>query len=99
MKKQIKAWLRKWLIEEETDFSPKKSGDLRAVAFESKQPVGNGKYHEYLFMCTEWANGEGYEFYLGWHYEGKNEDKTISLSTEQIEGILACLNDLNYFEV
>lgn len=99
MKKQIKAWIRKWLEEDETDFSPKKSRDLRAVSFESKDPVGNGKYHEYNFMCTEWTNGEGYEFYLGWHYDGKIEDRTISLNRNQIEGILACLNDLNYFEI
>jgi len=99
MKKKIKAWLRKWLEEEADEFTPKKSRDLRAVSFTSKQPVGNGKYHEYLFQCTEWDNGEGYDININWHYDGKSEDRTLTLNSNEINGVLACLNHFNYFEL
>jgi hypothetical protein len=99
MKKQIKKWLRKWLEEEAIDYSPKFRSELKSVSFTSQQPVGNGKYHEYVFMCTEWPNGEGYEFNVSWHYEGKGKDRTLSLNDNEINGILACLNHFDYFEV
>jgi len=72
---------------------------LRAVAFESKQPVGNGKYHEYIFTCTEWVNGEGYDICINWHYDKENKETNLSLNSDEISGILACLNDLKYFEL
>lgn len=96
MKAKIKAWLRKWL--EEDNYAPKFSGELRACSFESKNPVGNGKYHEYLFQCTEWDNGEGYDISINWQYNGKSAEKQLSLNTNEIEGILACLNHMKYFE-
>ena len=99
MKKKIKAWLREWLNEETNEFAPKKSRDLRAVSFESRQPVGNGKYHEYLFQCTEWDNGEGVTIAIDWSYDGSSTEKILSLNHDEIDGILACLNDLEIFEV
>lgn len=99
MKKKIKAWVRKWLEEEKEDWTPKKSRDLRAVSFESKSPVGNGKYHEYLFQCTEWDNGEGYDIGVYWHYDGKNKENRLSINRTEIEGILACLDYMGEFEL
>jgi hypothetical protein len=97
MKAKIKQWLRTWL--EDKDYAPQKSRDLRAVSFKDKDPVGNGKYHEYLFHCMEWDNGEGHEFHINWYYNGKSVDKHISLNSTEMNGIFACLNDLGYFKI
>ena len=96
MKAKIKAWLRKWL--EEDNYAPKFSGELRACSFESNSPVGNGKYHEYLFHCMDWDNGEGVTITIDWSYNGASTEKVLSLNTNEIEGILACLNHMKYFE-
>jgi len=101
IKKKIKAWLRKWLQEESTDFSPKKSRDLKAVSFVSKQPI-DGKHHQtYVFQCTDWDNGEGKDISINSfnEYSKQSEQKYFCLHTDEIDGILACLNDLNYFEL
>lgn len=99
MKKKIKAWVRKWLEEEQDSWTPKKSRDLRAVSFTSKQPTGRDKYQEYLFQCTEWDNGEGFDISINFHYDKTNTDKTISLCYAEIDGILACLNYMGKFEL
>lgn len=103
LKEKIKKWAREYLKEDEA-CSPKKSRDLRAVCFESKDPVGNGKHHEYTFQCTEWNNGEGYDVSINWYYKppkGKSveNEKTISLNRREIEGIFACLDDMGEFEI
>lgn len=97
MKSKIKAWIIKWLSEDDK-FSPKFSRELRACSFESKDPTGKGDYHTYLFSCTEWNNGEGFLFDLGWYYKDKSVEKHISISHNEIEGILACLNHMKYFD-
>lgn len=96
MKAKIKAWIIKWLSDDK--FGPKFSRDLRACSFDSKQPVGNGKYHEYLFGCTEYDNGEGFTITIDWSYNGNTTEKTLSLNDNEIKGILACLNHMKYFD-
>jgi hypothetical protein len=98
MKQKIKSWLREWLKEED-DFTPKFSRELKACSFESKHPVGDGTYHEYLFQCTEYDNSEGYDINIHWHRKDKSSDKSISLCREEIDGVLACLNHMEYFEI
>ena len=63
MKKIIKKWILRYLLDD-NKFSPKKSGDLKGVSFESKQPLGNGKYEYYNCHLTKWLNGEGYQISL-----------------------------------
>lgn len=96
MKAKIKAWLRKWL--EEDNYAPKFSRELKACSFESKNPVGNGKYHEYLFQCTEWSNAEGMDFSINWRYGDNTTEKQLSLNDMELQGILACLNYMKYFD-
>lgn len=83
----------------EYDFCPKKIRDLRAVSFEINSPVGNEKYHNYLFQCTEWHNGEGLDLIINWSYENKSKEKSLSFNSEEIDGLLACLNELGFLEV
>ena len=72
---------------------------LPSVAFEAKTPVGNGQHREYYFSCTEWANGEGWDINIIHHYDGKDiEDKRLSLHSDELWGILACLNHLKQFD-
>jgi len=94
MKHKIKSWLSQWLNE---DYSPKKCRDLRAVAFESKVPVGNGKYRYYYFQCTEWVNGEGYDISIEFAYGKTNSETRMSISHDDIEGIMACLDYMGHF--
>lgn len=96
MKKKIYKKVKK--VIDDNKYSPKKEKDLKAVSFKSKNPVGNGEYHNYLFFCTEWSNGEGFEININWDYKDKSSDKHLSLSRNEIEGILYCLNDFNYFD-
>lgn len=97
IKKQLKSWSDD--NKDYTEYMPKKSRELRAVSFESKQPLGDGKYFEYLFQCMEWDNGEGFDF--TWHTynqkTGESTDKHVSLHTDVIDGLLFCINDLKYF--
>lgn len=90
MKKKILIWIKKWLEEEESEWSPKKSCDLKAVSYTMKQP----KSDDILCQTTEWDNGEGYDFVI---YE-RGEEKFMSLGDDKINLMLACLNDLGYFK-
>lgn len=99
MKKKIKEWVRKWLEEEQDSWTPKKSRDLRAVSFTSKVPTGRDLDQEYLFSCTEWDNGEGYDINITFHYDRTETEKTISLNSNEIDGIMACLNYMGKFEL
>lgn len=99
MKARIKKWAKKWLEDEEENWTPKKSRDLRAVSFTSKVPTGRDKNQEYVFQCTEWDNGEGYDFAISFHYDTTNTEKNYSFNSNELQGILACLNYMNYFEL
>lgn len=79
-------------------FSPKKIRQVDAYAFETIEPVGNGKNQHYLFHCFEWQNGEGLDIVIDWNYENKSEQKRFSLNHTEIEGILSCLDSLNLLE-
>lgn len=94
MKKKIKSFILKWLLDPTDDFSPKFSKKLEACSFTSKSPLGKGKYNNQLYQCTEWDNGEGYDF--TWNTD--NKENHISLCTGEIDGLLACLDYMNYFE-
>jgi hypothetical protein len=98
LKQKLFLWCKKWLDDEDyNDYSPKKSRDLRAVSFITKIPTGKDKEATLLTHCTEWNNGEGYLFDLCWGTDG--EDKSLSLHSDEIESIIACLNEMKYFEV
>jgi hypothetical protein len=100
MKSIIKKWILKYLQEDEK-FNPKKEGNLKAVCFSQKNPLGNGKYQHYTCDLTEWVNGEGYQISIENYNElsKKSKIKNFSLNNSELEVILACLNDLNYFEL
>jgi len=100
MKVKIKKWILNYLTEQKDVWYPKKEGNLKAVCFSSKQPLGNGKYVCYACDLTEWVNGEGYQISIDIYNEHskKTEAKNFSLNNNEIDVILACLNDLNHFE-
>lgn len=100
MKKKIKKWLLSLLSDNDNKWSPQKSRNLKAVAFEQSLPI-DGKYSERILChCTEWDNGEGYIFDINSYNEfsKQSEDRHFSLHLTDIEIMLACLNDLKYFE-
>lgn len=74
------------------EFGPKKSRNLRAVSFEYKTPLGNGKYELSLVQCTEWDNGEGFDFTIT-HTAG-SENRSFSLHTSELDAILFCVIDI-----
>jgi hypothetical protein len=82
----------------DNQFSPKKIRQLDAYAFETIDPVGNGKNHHYLFHCFEWQNGEGLDIIIDWNYKNKSKQKKLSFNNVEIDGILACLDSLNLLD-
>lgn len=99
MKKKIKQWLLNYLKQVDK-YAPKKSRDLRAVSFVSKQPINGKQSCLWLFQCTEWDNGEGFIFDISCYneYSKQNEEKHYNISHDELSGILACLNNFSYFE-
>ena len=97
---KVKDWIRKWLIEEETDYSAKKSRDLKSVCFESKDPLGGEKYVDNSIHLMEWVNGEGYEvYYTSYNQISKQvTDKHHSLSRDDVELLVAALDDMGFFD-
>ena len=87
-------------VNEEDDFTPKFSRELKACAFESKQPIDGKHYNIISFSCTEYINGEGYDIIINSYnqYSKQSEEKSLSLHMDEINGILACLNHLKYFD-
>jgi hypothetical protein len=88
--KKIKAF-RQWLKENpEFEHEFPKINTLKAFSAES-----TGIY-ENTCMCTEWPNGEGYDF--SWYGKGGDGDeKKISLHDSEIETMLECLNKMGNF--
>ena len=77
-------------LQDEYEFAPKKSRDLKAVSFTYKFPLLK---YEVLTTCVEWDNGKGYDFIL---CEGDGESKLISLHESEIMTVLACLNNIGF---
>ena len=100
MKKKIKSWLKKWLVGDVEEWTAKKDSDLRAVCFTSKDPIGNDKYREYTMHMTEWTNGEGWEISLEEYNQlsKKQYNKHFSLCRNEVELLVASLNDFGYFD-
>jgi len=76
------------------EFNPKFERKVRAFAFTSKQPIGNGKYSELLMHITEWSNGEGFDFSMS---DEKGNDKLFPLHHDEIELILKGLDKMGHF--
>lgn len=87
MKEKIKSWIKNFLLDEQEDFAPKKFSAPKATSFTIK--TGDID-KEIVCVCTEWPNGEGYDFVMG-------DNKFVSLHLDEVELFIACLNDLNYF--
>lgn len=102
MNSKLKQKIAKWfditvkdLSEEYPDSSAKKFGDQKGVTYEMDLLC-----HTFCAV-TNWANGEGFD--ISWETEDNTtihswENKRISLHTTELECMLACLNDLQYFE-
>ena len=101
MKKKIKQWIKKWLEDDENNYNPKKSRDLRAVSFTSYSPISANDKLEYLIQCTEWDNGEGFDMTINTFntLTKKEDNKFFSLHIDEINLILAALNELDYFNI
>jgi hypothetical protein len=78
--------------------------DNKANDFYHAKLFGEGRTVEYSIdgLCnshcklTEWTNGEGYDI----RFDTDEEDtKTISLHTDELDVLFACLNHFKYFEV
>ena len=100
MKKKIKKWVLSWLMDKESEYSPKKSRDLKAVSFRIRDPIDGKHSNQWLFHCTQWDNGEGFLFDINCYNElsKQNQEMHYSLCLDELDGIFACLNDLKYFE-
>ena len=90
LKKRIAKWLK---ITEE---------DIKANDYYQAKLFGEGKTVEYTIdglakshcKLTEWVNGEGYDI----SFDTNNEEtKNISLHTDEIDCLLACLTHFKYF--
>lgn len=98
LKQKIARWFNitvKDLSEEYPDSAAKKFGDQKGVTYEMDLLVKT------FCSATNWASGEGFD--LNWQTESNQkthtwEDKRISLHTTELDCLLACLNDLNYFD-
>lgn len=76
------------------EYNPKFSRKLRAYSFESKEPIGNGKYTDNLMQITEWDNGEGYDFSVIIN----SKEKMYSMHLDEINLLLKALNKMKYFD-
>jgi len=93
---KIKKTIAKWLkITDE---------DIKANDFYRAKLFGEGRTVEYSIdgLCnsycklTEWTNGEGYDIRFD---TDKENTKAISLHTDELEVLFACLNHFKYFKV
>lgn len=76
-------------------YHPKLFGEGKTVSYEI-----NGLTDSFC-QLTEWTNGEGYDIFFQTKTDtkiGHWEDKRISLHTDEIETLFACLNHFKYFE-
>ena len=99
IKSKIKVWTKEWLEDKKEEWSAKKVRNLNGVCFESKDPLGKGKYVENMIHITQWVNGEGYDMSFTEYNQisKKQYDKHVSMNNNQVELMVAALNDLGYF--
>ena len=99
--KKIKQKIAKWLKITEEDvkvndyYHPKLFEEGKTVSYEI-----NG-HTDSVCQLTEWTNGEGYDISFQTKTNTKIgiwEDKRISLHTDELETLFACLNHFKYFE-
>ena len=75
------------------EYSPKKV-NIETATFSSTTPISKDESDYYEVSCMEWKNGEGYELIFT-----KNDNvKLVSLLRTEVDNLVACLNELNYFE-
>lgn len=93
-KKKFKNFLSKSNKElDNEEYKPKKFGTGKVTSFTMKGLL------DCFCMAAEWPNGEGYDFSLHETSDNSdNSDKKISLHRDELKIMLACLNDLKYFE-
>ena len=98
-KNLILSKLDEWK-EEYPEYAPKNIGRLETVSFETKQPIDSHHSNSILFHMTRWGNGEGYDvsIYNFNELTKTSTDKQFSFGESEIEGMLYCLKELNYFE-
>ena len=99
IKRKVKDFVLSLLKEDEV-YYPKKQTNPKVVRFETKSPLGNGKYVIYTFTCMEWGNGEGFDINIESFNEFSHNNTTtnISLCNDETNGIMACLNEFNVFD-
>ena len=52
------------------------------------------EFQESILICTEWANGDGYELSYDDNY---GHEKRLSLHRDEVEALLRALKEINYF--
>ena len=90
MRSKIKKFLDYWRSENTANdyYQPKLFGESKSVEYEC-----DGLANVFC-KVTQWANGEGFDISFD---TDKQDTKAISLHTDEIDTMLACLNHLNYF--
>lgn len=90
LKQRIAKWLR--ITEEDVKtndyYHPRLFGEARTVEYEI-----DGLAKSFCKL-TEWANGEGYDISFD---TDKQDTKAISLHTDELYALFACLNHFKYF--
>ena len=83
-----------------SEYGPKFIANLKSVCFESSSPINSSDKLISNFNCTAWSNGEGFDISIDKFntYNNKSKVLNLNLSDSDINGIIACLIELNYFE-
>lgn len=91
MKKKTKKKITKFINQshiKSTGYKPQHFGNSKVTSYEISGIIDS------FCMCSEWPSGEGFDF--SFTTKG-NSDKSISLHSDELEIMLACLNKLGYF--
>ena len=93
MKKQIKKYLEKQEKENVSNdyYRAKLFGEAKSVEYSI-----DGLLTSYCKL-TEWANGEGYDISFESKTNSVWEQKSMSLHTDELDVLFACLNHFEYF--
>lgn len=97
LKKKIVKWLKITAddIAEIDGYSPKKFGEYKSVEFEIDGLVKS------FCKVTKWSNGEGFDISFETQVNTKTgiwKDKKIDLHLDELDCLLAALNELKHFE-
>lgn len=101
MHKLIEDKLNEWAEEDKSyGYGPSRTANLKAVCWESKQPIDGRHKQEMMFTMTKWINGEGFDISINTYNQltKDSKQKQFSFHTDEIDGLLYCLKDLKYFE-